>query len=168
MWKAVINDAQHQVEWIDKQKGLVMVDGKEITLDLVQSGDSHFHVLVNGKATRISVVHHDKAGKSMQVMVNGKEITVNLKDRLDQLLNTMGLENVGAKKMNELKAPMPGLVLKLRVSEGDSVKKGDPLLVLEAMKMENVIKAVDDAVVTKIAVSPGQAVEKNSLLISFK
>ncbi len=168
MWKAVINDAQHEVQWKDKHKGVVVVNGKELTLDMVKSGDRDWHILLNGKATRITLVSNDKAEKQVQLMVNGKEITVNLKDRLDQLLSTMGLENAGAKRMNELKAPMPGLVLKLRVNEGDSVKKGDPLLVLEAMKMENVIKAADDAVVSKIVVSPGQAVEKNALLMSFK
>lgn len=168
MWKAVINDAQHEVQWKDRHAGVVVVNGKEMALDIVKSGERDWHILLNGKATRVTLVNNDKAEKQVQLMVNGKEITVNLKDRLDQLLSNMGLENAGAKKMNELKAPMPGLVLKLRVNEGDSVKKGDPLLVLEAMKMENVIKAADDAVVSKIVVSPGQAVEKNALLMSFK
>jgi biotin carboxyl carrier protein len=168
MWKAVINEVQHEVQWKDKHNGVVVVNGKELTLDMVQSGDRDWHILLNGKATRITLVNNDKAEKQVLLMVNGQSITVNLKDRLDQLLSTMGLENAGAKKMNELKSPMPGLVLKLRVNEGDSVKKGDPLLVLEAMKMENVIKAADDAVVSKIVVSPGQAVEKNALLMSFK
>ena len=70
-------------------------------------------------------------------------------------------------KLNEIKAPMPGLVVRITVEEGAEVKKGDSLLVLEAMKMENVIKAPGDAVVGKIKVNAGQAVEKNQLLISF-
>jgi biotin carboxyl carrier protein len=62
---------------------------------------------------------------------------------------------------------MPGLVLRIPINEGDSVSKGEGLLVLEAMKMENSIKAPGDVVVSKIHVKPGQAVEKNQLLVSF-
>jgi biotin carboxyl carrier protein len=71
------------------------------------------------------------------------------------------------KKINEIKAPMPGLVLRIPINEGDSVSKGEGLLVLEAMKMENIIKSPGDVVVSKILVKPGQAVEKNQLLVSF-
>ena len=83
------------------------------------------------------------------------------------LLQSMGLDTTSSRKLNEIKAPMPGLVVRITVEEGTEVKKGDSLLVLEAMKMENVIKAPGDAVVGKIKVNAGQAVEKNQLLISF-
>jgi biotin carboxyl carrier protein len=63
---------------------------------------------------------------------------------------------------------MPGLVLDVRVKEGDEVKKGDPLLVLEAMKMENILKSPAHAKIKKINVNKGQAVEKNQVLVSFE
>jgi biotin carboxyl carrier protein len=62
---------------------------------------------------------------------------------------------------------MPGMVLKILVKEGDTVKKGDGLLVLEAMKMENNIKALGDGVVSKIPIKAGDKVEKNQVMISF-
>ena len=62
---------------------------------------------------------------------------------------------------------MPGLVLNILVKPGDAVKKNDPVLVLEAMKMENMIKAPGDAVVGAIAAETGKAVEKGQLLVSF-
>ena len=62
---------------------------------------------------------------------------------------------------------MPGLVLDIRVVEGDAVKKGDPILVLEAMKMENIIKSPTDGIVKKINVKKGVAVEKSQVLIHF-
>lgn len=71
------------------------------------------------------------------------------------------------KKVNHLKSPMPGLVLKVIAKVGDLVKQGEPLLVLEAMKMENVFKAPSDVVIKSIDVTEKQAVEKGELLISF-
>jgi biotin carboxyl carrier protein len=77
------------------------------------------------------------------------------------------MDATAGKKINELKAPMPGLVLRVTANEGEAVKKGDTLLVLEAMKMENSIKSPGDGMVAKIMVKPGQAVEKNQLLVVF-
>jgi biotin carboxyl carrier protein len=71
------------------------------------------------------------------------------------------------KKVNDVKAPMPGMVFNVLVSEGQDIKKGDPLIVLEAMKMENVLKSPTDGTVKKIAVTKGVAVEKNQVLIQF-
>jgi len=69
--------------------------------------------------------------------------------------------------INKLDAPMPGNILDVLVSKGDKVAKGDPLLILEAMKMENVIKAPTDVTIQKINVLVGDNVEKNQTLIEF-
>jgi biotin carboxyl carrier protein len=87
---------------------------------------------------------------------------------VDLLLERLGMKNVGVKKVNNLKAPMPGLISKLLVKEGDEIKQGEPLLVLEAMKMENVFKAVADVKIKAIKVSEKQAVEKGAELITFE
>ena len=70
--------------------------------------------------------------------------------------------------VNDIKAPMPGLILEVNVKEGDEVKEGDYLLVLEAMKMENALTAPRDAVIKSISVEKGQTVEKNQLLIEME
>jgi biotin carboxyl carrier protein len=72
-----------------------------------------------------------------------------------------------AAKVNTVKAPMPGLIIDLRVKAGDTVKEGDPLLVLEAMKMENIIKAHGDGTVKQVKIKKGDSVEKNQVLIDF-
>jgi biotin carboxyl carrier protein len=77
------------------------------------------------------------------------------------------MDKLHSAKVNELKAPMPGLVLDIVVSEGQEVKKGDALVVLEAMKMENILKSPADVVVKKISVKKGTAVEKNQVLVLF-
>jgi biotin carboxyl carrier protein len=80
----------------------------------------------------------------------------------------MGLDKMASAKVLNVKAPMPGLVLNVLVEPGQEVKKGDKLLVLEAMKMENIIKAAGDGKVGRIAVDKGQAVDKNQTLIEFE
>ena len=79
----------------------------------------------------------------------------------------MGLDNLAVKKVNDVKAPMPGMVLNILVKEGDEVKKGDALIILEAMKMENILKSPSDGHIKKIAINKGVAVEKNQILIQF-
>jgi biotin carboxyl carrier protein len=90
-----------------------------------------------------------------------------MRDRFDDLLKELGMDAAASLKVGDLKAPMPGLVVDIPVKEGDTVSKGDTLVILEAMKMENALKAVADATVKKIAVTKGQAVDKNTLLIQL-
>lgn len=74
----------------------------------------------------------------------------------------------GAAKIKELKAPMPGLVLNVLVQVGQSIQKDSPLLVLEAMKMENVIKSPIDGIISSISIINGDKVDKNQVLIQFE
>jgi biotin carboxyl carrier protein len=86
---------------------------------------------------------------------------------MDLLLLQMGLNNNSTGKVNSIKAPMPGLILEINAQQGDVVSPGDTLLVLEAMKMENVIKASGEGTVKSVRVSKGQSVEKGQVLIEF-
>jgi biotin carboxyl carrier protein len=70
--------------------------------------------------------------------------------------------------VNEIKAPMPGLILEINVAEGAEVKENDALLILEAMKMENVLNSPRDGVIKSISVAQGETVDKNALLIEFE
>jgi biotin carboxyl carrier protein len=79
----------------------------------------------------------------------------------------LGLSSLNAAKVSEVKAPMPGMVLKVFVTEGMEIKKGDNLFVLEAMKMENIIKSPADVTVKTIKIKPGDKVEKGQVLLMF-
>ncbi len=94
-------------------------------------------------------------------------VDLQIKDRFDLLLDKLGMSNTTASKVNELKAPMPGLIVDIRVEPGHLVQKGDPLLVLEAMKMENILKAPGNGVVGAIKVGLRDNVTKGQVLIQF-
>lgn len=79
----------------------------------------------------------------------------------------MGIGKSSNPSQPELKAPMPGMVIKVLATSGQQIKKGDPLLILEAMKMENIIKAASDCSVTAIHIRAGDKVEKNQVIMTF-
>ena len=161
----VNNKKEHAVAFENTTSGTI--DGKEFSWDVIGVKSGSFHVIRNNKSYSVEVIKADVAEKSFLVSVNGNKYQLNVKDKFDELLKSLGMDNMTASKVNEIKAPMPGLVLDIRVSEGDTVKKGDPILVLEAMKMENILKSPTDGIIKKINVKKGLAVEKNQVLINF-
>lgn len=142
--------------------------GAAANLDLVANGDGGFHVLSNGKSYRAELLAADFDQRTMTVRVNGIQFSVHIADQYERLLKQLGLTVGGAQKMNLVKAPMPGLVLNILVAPGQKITKGDPMLILEAMKMENVLKATAGAVVKSVKVTKGQAVEKGVVLIEME
>ncbi len=166
MLKVKVNNKQeHTIVFDNETSG--SIDGSTFLWDVLEMKEGSFHVLKNNKSYNIEVIKADVTEKSFLVSVNGNKYQLHVKDKFDELLKSLGLDNLNSKKVNEIKAPMPGLVLDIRVVEGDAVKKGDPILVLEAMKMENIIKSPTDGIVKKINVKKGVAVEKSQVLIHF-
>ena len=106
-------------------------------------------------------------GQLLTLFYNNQKYIAKITEPMDELLKSMGLENAMVAKISEVKAPMPGLIYQLPVKVGDAVAKGDVLLVLVAMKMENAIKAQGEGVVKAIHVNLNDSVEKNQVLISF-
>lgn len=134
-------------------------------LDVIPLDDKHFHILQNGKSFRAELIAMDTQQKQVQLKINGNKYHIQLADQYDQLIRKMGLQVKTNQQIKDIKAPMPGLVLEIMVEAGQFVAVGDPLLILEAMKMENVIKAQGEGVIKDIVVKQGAAVEKGQLLI---
>jgi biotin carboxyl carrier protein len=126
-----------------------------------------YHLLYKGRSMNVDVLKMNPDEKSFLLRVNGTRMLVQVADKYDELLHSLGMDKTVGKKVGDIKAPMPGMVLKVLVEEGNEVKKGDALIVLEAMKMENILKAPADGVVKKISAVKGSAVEKNQVLIQF-
>ncbi|MEO1517295.1 MAG: acetyl-CoA carboxylase biotin carboxyl carrier protein subunit [Bacteroidota bacterium] len=137
-------------------------------IDLIPCGDGQFHVLVGQRSYLAQVRKTDPERKLFQIDINGELYDISLQDQYDQLIKKLGLSVGGSRKANEIKAPMPGLVLEVSVAVGESVTAGQGLIILEAMKMENIIKAGGDGVVKAIHVGKGEAVDKGAMLIEME
>lgn len=115
----------------------------------------------------IEVLNVNFDTKELKIRHNHTTHILNYKNELDVVLDQMGIKRTFEALNTDVKAPMPGKVLDVVVSEGDEVKKGDAILILEAMKMENVLKAEGDCIVKKILVNTQESVEKNQILIEL-
>ena len=144
------------------------INGIPADADIERLNPHSFQVLYKGASHTIHIVNFDPEAKTVVLKVDGKRAEVALTTEMDRLLKQLGFENAGAAKVLDIKAPMPGLIHSIKVEEGQEIKKGDPVLILEAMKMENVIKAATDAIIGKIHVKQGQSVDKGMLLVSLK
>jgi biotin carboxyl carrier protein len=137
-------------------------------LDAVPTEANHLHVLQHKKSYKATIVSADFNQKKYTVKVNNNTYTVAIANDLDQLIKDLGFEVGLTKQVNAIKAPMPGLILEINVVVGQTVQENDPLLILEAMKMENSFLSPRDGVIKSIAVTKGDAVDKGQLLIEFE
>lgn len=158
---------QNKTYSVEKTEDSIEVNGKTINWDLQWISDRKIHLIYENKSIEAELISLDKETKTVQFKLGNKTTSLQLKDRFDVLLEQLGMDNVSSQMLKEIKAPMPGLILDLKVKPGDEVKKGDVVLILEAMKMENIIKSPGDGTVKAVKVSLNQSVEKNQVLLQF-
>lgn len=165
MMKVQVNDKNNFT--IETKEGITLIDGIEVNADIIDDAGG-YHILHNNRSYSAEVIAADKSTKTFKVKINHNIYDVKLSDQYDELLRQLGFDKQTALVVNDLKAPMPGLVVSVLVKEGDVVKKGDSVIILEAMKMENVLKAAADVTVKKVKVNKGDKVEKNEVMILFE
>jgi len=168
MYKVKVNKKEYQVEFDKNSNTSGKVNNKEFKLDIIETNQDIYHVIMNDESFHIEILKVDYQTKKVDVKIRNNKYSLEIKDELDDLLRQMGMDNMNSIKVNELKAPMPGLVLNIMVEEGTKVELGDNLLVLEAMKMENNIKSPTAGIVKKVNCEKGRAVEKNEVMIVFE
>ncbi|MFC2113731.1 acetyl-CoA carboxylase biotin carboxyl carrier protein subunit [Bacteroidota bacterium] len=171
MLKVKVNDGHARgIEFDDSDYNSGKLDGKSFNWDvqIVKQASGFYHIIKDNNSYNTSILEFDSDTKTFQISVRGNVYTVRVKDDYDELLENLGFDKALVKKANDIKAPMPGLVKEIHVEVDQEVPAGQSLLILEAMKMENVIKAPADCVIKSIEISQGTAVEKNQVMIKFK
>lgn len=137
-------------------------------MNVISQGEGIYKIQEGNKLHQINVMGYDTDSHTYSIEVDGQLKQVRIYHDLDLMIEKMGLNTIHSKKLSLMEAPMPGLVTSIKVAIGDHVIKGAPLLILEAMKMENVIAAPHDATIKEIKVSVGQAVERGLVLLEFE
>lgn len=136
-------------------------------LDTLKISESEYHIIQNHHSIKAEILGYNFLQKTYKVNIDNTIFNVNINNELDSLIKSMGFQTGKLKQVNAIKAPMPGLIIDVLVKENQEVKENAPILILEAMKMENVITSPINGVIKTISVKRGAAVDKNELLIEF-
>ena len=153
-----------EIEETGKSVYRVSVDGNEFIVDGKKTGRTNFSLIVDNRSFEIEV---DNTEDEYRVLVDGRSYHMTLVDerRMRVGVNQTDAQLQGRQKIS---VPMPGKVIAVLVAEGDQVEKGQGLVIVEAMKMENEVRAAVAGKVKEIRVAPGQAVESGELLVELE
>jgi biotin carboxyl carrier protein len=136
-------------------------------LNLLKLSKNKLHLINKNKPYIVEIVKENFSSKKYVLKINANTYTVEISNQLDILINEMGFSSNNNKTINNIKAPMPGIILNVLVKNNQKVQKGDNLLILEAMKMENTISAPRNGTVKFVHVKKGNTVEKGKLLFEI-
>lgn len=153
---------------VDESLDFQLSEEEISALDLIKTGKDNFHLLKDGVSYHVKILKADFTNRSYSISINGNEHLAMISTPLDELIKKMGFASNGSKNIDSIEAPMPGLILDISVEEGQEVKEDEQLMVLEAMKMENIITSPRNGTIKKITVKQGEAVDKKQLLIQFE
>lgn len=137
-------------------------------LDIINLGNDTFHVIHDNQSMKMKVIERDFLNRTYSISINANAYKVKMASPLDDLIKKMGYSEGSSKSIDSIKAPMPGIIIELKVEKGQSVEEGETLLILEAMKMENAIVSPKKTVIKDIYIVVGDTVDKNKLLIDFE
>ncbi len=161
-----LNDHTREIH-LEPESNKFAVDGNNFTeYELYDLGAGTFLLRFGNKAYRLDNVNVDE--QSISFYLDGMPVHVPVRDEQHVLLKEMGFKSLGGASEGNVIAPMPGKILEVKVSEGDEVRQGTPLIILEAMKMENELKSPVDGSVAAVHVKPSNSVDKNAVLIEIK
>ncbi|MDN5212373.1 biotin/lipoyl-containing protein [Fulvivirgaceae bacterium BMA12] len=152
---------------VNSRDNVILIDDQPFEWDLVEIKKNYFHIIKDNKSHIAEIIHTNREEKQVTLKIDGHKFNLKLKDKFDLLLEKLGMDQNSANQLLEIKAPMPGLILNIHVEEGQEVKRDEPIMILEAMKMENIIKSPGEGIVKKINVGIGDSVDKNSILVQF-
>ena len=158
-----VEGKQFLVEIIDDKH--VSVDGKVYEVDFESvSGQPVYSLIVDGRSHESYIYQGED---NWQVLLRGRLYPVTVEDEREKRLRAAAGGGVAETGEYHLRAPMPGLVVAVPVTEGQEIKKGQVILILESMKMQNELKAPRDGTIGRIRVKAGESVEQKQTLLSI-
>lgn len=163
-FEATIGESVFDID-LDTEESSAVINDKELSYEIVHRSNTQLLFRVGTKLYKIRNIDVD--GAAIECTVNGNWINANLKNEQQLLLERLGFKTNAEKSIGSLNAPMPGKIMEILVEEGAEVELGDPVAILEAMKMENELKAPCAGTISAISVSNGTNVEKNQLLLEI-
>jgi len=163
--EADINGTSIPIE-IDTDTGAFTLPSGSGSYNLESMSDGRFLLRVGERLLRIDGVR--STGTTVEFSINGQFVTATVHDEHALMLRSMGFKSASDHVQGQLKAPMPGKIVAVSVAIDDLVDHGQPVVILEAMKMENELKAPVGGRVSKVSAVVGSSVEKNELLIEIE
>lgn len=164
-FEAIINDETTELE-LSEDTGEVQFADEKHFYEFHRQENGRYLLRMGTKLYKIDNVEYDKY--TVRFTINGHWHEVDVRNEQDLLLDRLGFKRPGEIGEGELNAPMPGKILEVLVNEGDEVELGDPVAILEAMKMENELKAPIKGVISSIAVKQGDSLEKDALILEIE
>ena len=168
MVNSKVNSNTYKVDHDAHNKLKGTVNAEEFEFMIKSEEDKNYCIIKDDVEYDVDVISTDLNKKSVKIIVNGMTFDINIEDEFDALVKRLGFRNKVNNSEKLVKALMPGLIIGVHVVEGEIVSKGQKLLTLEAMKMENVIKASDDLKIKKTNFKKGDTVEKNDILFELE
>jgi biotin carboxyl carrier protein len=157
-----VDNKEYLVEILDEKH--IIINGKTYEVDFESvSGQPVYSLIVDGKSHESYVQQGDD---NWQVLLRGRLYPVTVEDERENRLRAAAGGGVAESGEFHLKAPMPGLVVAIPVEEGQEIKKGQVILILESMKMQNELKSPRDGTIGRIRVKTGESVEQKQTLLS--
>ncbi len=140
-------------------------DEKQYNYQISKTGPNTYLIYLANRYHTVEVLASDAS--QLTLSVNGKYVDIQKDDPLNELLKQLGGEQFQEVGAATVSSPMPGKIIKHLKQEGEAVEEGEPLFILEAMKMENVVKSPHAGVVAEFKVAEGETVQKGDLIVSF-
>lgn len=158
---ATIDGVAYEIE-INEQ-GEILTDGERLPADFMAVAEqSVYSLILDNKSFE---AHIAPGPMGLEVLLRGQRYTVQVEDERSRILREVGGAEIEQSGEFQLKAPMPGLVVDVPIEAGQQVTKGDHLIILESMKMQNELKAPRDGKILRVRVSPGDSVQQNAVMV---
>ncbi len=164
MRKVEIDGSEYNVSVKDNQ---FYLNDQRIDIDIKDINQNEYHIIVEDQSISAKILDLDQKNNLLKLKIGDHTFECSVKDVRDQFRHFIQMANPSEAQTKAVISPMPGLIQKILVKEGDEIKKNTPLIILNAMKMENVIKASEDGKIERIDVKEEQQVEKGKVLIQF-